>query len=426
MPLGNALQGLIALAAIVIAAFTVGRLFRRIRQPTVLGPIVVGIVVGTGVTACPDSVRSALVSDTTKHLLDDAGTAGLLLLMFAVGAELRSVQAPESVVGWRLLPCILFPIAVCAVVARPFAEHLDGPRGSACYGWLFVGIALGVTAVPVLVSIVQDLGIAALLEARVALRISIATDAFAWILVTALVVATSHITAVSVPALGVGAALTVIVTLVLPRVIGSIDAFSRSESRIVAMAVAALLGAAGTQVLGMHPAVGAIIAGFFFPAAAVGPLSQRTISAIVGVLLPAFFVSIAMSVPLQALRELISWDRVWCAVALAVAAVASKLSTGFLYGATVRWRWRRSARLGVLLNCRGVTEIAIASVGYQAGLIGPFAFALLCTLAIVTTAATAPLYTALARRDSADAASQPAERSDQFGGARPNVRSGEH
>jgi Kef-type K+ transport system membrane component KefB len=48
-----------------------------------------------------------------------------------------------------------------------------------------------------------------------------------------------------------------------------------------------------------------------------------------------------------------------------------------------------------LLNCRGVTELAIASIGLQAHLIGPYAFAMLCALAIVTTAATAPLYTAI-------------------------------
>ena len=52
-------------------------------------------------------------------------------------------------------------------------------------------------------------------------------------------------------------------------------------------------------------------------------------------------------------------------------AFASKMAAGLVYGATQRWPWRTSAGLGALLNCRGVTEIAIASVGFQAGLIGP-------------------------------------------------------
>jgi Kef-type K+ transport system membrane component KefB len=60
-----------------------------------------------------------------------------------------------------------------------------------------------------------------------------------------------------------------------------------------------------------------------------------------------------------------------------------------------RWPGSTSAKLGVLLNCRGVTELAIASIGLQAHLIGPYAFAMLCALAIVTTAVTAPLYRAI-------------------------------
>jgi Kef-type K+ transport system membrane component KefB len=63
-----------------------------------------------------------------------------------------------------------------------------------------------------------------------------------------------------------------------------------------------------------------------------------------------------------------------------------------------RWPLTTSAQLGIALNCRGITELAIASVGLQAHLIGPYAFAMLGALAIVTTAVTAPLYRAVNNR----------------------------
>jgi Kef-type K+ transport system membrane component KefB len=107
---------------------------------------------------------------------------------------------------------------------------------------------------------------------------------------------------------------------------------------------------------------------------------------------PAFFVSIAMCVPIQALHDLVSWRGLACVGALWFVAFGSKLAAGFVFGSISRWPWRQSAKLGVLLDCRGVTEIAIASVGFQARLISPFAFAMLCGLAIATTAITAPLY----------------------------------
>ncbi|BBY63562.1 cation:proton antiporter [Mycolicibacterium helvum] len=395
MPLGDALQGLTILAVIVIGSMIIGNLFNRFGQPRVLGSIVAGIGVGTALAACPASVRGALIPTTSRQLLDAVGTAGLLLLMFSAGNELRRFgKLGDTSIGWRAAPCILIPITASVLAAWLFAGRLGVPDHHETYGWVFVGIALGITAVPVLVLIIKDLGIGLLPVAQVALRISVATDGFAWILVTALVVI-SHATAMSPRTLAVGAVLLVVVVFVIPRIVPRITSLSQGGALAGMMAVSALIGAAATQLLGFHPAIGAVIAGFSFPAALAEASSGRGFTSVVNVLWPAFFVSIAMSVPLQALHDLASWEGLWCGAVLATVAFGSKLSAGFVFGAINRWPWRSSAKLGVLLDCRGVTEIAIASVGFQARLISPFAFAMLCGLAIATTAATAPLYRAL-------------------------------
>ena len=406
MPLGEALHGLILLVVVVIGALLAGNLFNRLGQPRVLGPILLGITVGTVVAACPVAIRSALVSSTSRSLLEAVGTAGLLLLMFSVGTELRSFRASgEASSGWRLTPAVLLPIVICAAAAWPLAGRLGNPTHPGPYGWLFVGVCLGVTAVPVLVAIIRDLGIASLPVARTALRIAIVTDGLAWILVTAMVIITTDLAALSIPALIVGVFLLLVVTIVLPRVVARTPR-EHGGLLVIMMVVAALTGAAATQLLGFHPAIGAVIAGFCFPAAMTELSSQRTFATVVDVLLPAFFVNVAMSVPLQALGEQASWGGLISVVVLAVAAFGTKLASGFAYGLLHRWPRRSSAGLGVLLNCRGVTEIAIASVGFQAGLISPFAFALLCGLALVTTAMTAPLFRAVTRRGDGPAAPQ--------------------
>ena len=394
------LQGLTLLAVVVLGALIAGNLFRRIGQPRVLGPITLGIAVGTAIAACPEPVRATLVPPTSRYLLEAAGTAGLLLLMFLVGTELRSFgKADGPAFGWRLVPCVVLPIVVCALAARPFAHVLGKPGDTEHYGWLFVGVALGVTAVPVLVTMIADLRIGSLPVAAVALRIAVVTDGFAWILVTGMVVATTNLSAVSIPALAVGVALLIAVTVIVPRVVQRVELFQQGGLLAVILVVSALVGAEATQFLGFHPAIGAVIAGFFFPAGLADAVPRRAFTAVVDVLLPAFFVSSAMSVPLQALRDQVSSGVLGCLAVLVTAAVVSKVAVGFMFGAFQRWRWRESARLGVLLNCRGVTEIAIASVGFQAGLVSAFGFAALCGLAIITTAATAPLYRGLARDD---------------------------
>jgi Kef-type K+ transport system membrane component KefB len=396
MPLGNVLQALLVLAVVLVGSVFVGNLFRRIRQPAVVGVIFFGLLLGTILAISPHSINSALLSPTSKSLIEAVGQAGLLLLLFLVGIELRSYsKTTERSPLWQLLPCVLIPVVVCMAAAFPFAHRLVGPDRNPLHVWLFVGVALSVTAVPVLVLIIKDLGVAAPIPG-VALRIAVATDAAAWALVTVLILVTTDLSAVSVPALCVGAGLMFTVIFVLPRIVSRLFRDSHQGAPfVVAIFAYVLVGAAATQVFGLHPALGAVLAGLFFPAGLANEASQRALAAVADMLIPAFFVASALSVPLQVLADLFRWGSLVCLLVLTVAAFGSKLAVGLVAGRMQRWPLTTSAKLGVLLNCRGVTELAIASIGLQAHLIGPYAFAMLCALAIVTTAVTAPLYRAI-------------------------------
>jgi Kef-type K+ transport system membrane component KefB len=399
MPLGSVLQALIVLSVVLVGSVFVGNLFRRMRQPAVVGVIFFGLLMGTILAVSPHSIQSALLSQTAKSLIEAVGQAGLLLLLFLVGIELRTyTKSSKQAPLWQLVPCVAIPIVVCAAAAWPFANQLVGPDHNPLHVWSFVGIALSVTAVPVLVLIVKDLGVPAPIPG-VALRIAVATDATAWALVTALIMLTTDLSSVSVTALCVGVALLIAVMFVLPRIVQRwYQPSEHSAPFVVATLAYALVGGAATQVLGIHPAIGAVIAGLFFPAGLANEASQRALAVVADMLIPAFFVSSALSVPLQVLSDLCRWTGLLCLLTLTIAAFGSKIAVGFVSGRMQRWPLRTSAELGVLLNCRGVTELAIASVGLQSHLIGPYAFAMLCALAIVTTAVTAPLYTAINKR----------------------------
>ncbi|OBI19980.1 hypothetical protein A5714_08495 [Mycobacterium sp. E2462] len=398
MPLGSVLQALIVLAVVLVGSVLVGHVFRRIKQPAVVGVIFFGLLMGTLLAVCPPSLKPVLTSTTSKSLIEAVGEAGLLLLMFMVGVELRSYSSAGARSSyWQLVPCLAIPIVVCAAAAWPFAHRLVGPDHNPLHVWMFVGVALSVTAVPVLVLLVRDLGVPAPVP-EVALRIAVATDATAWALVTALIVVTTDLSAVSVPAVCVGVAMLVAVVLVLPRLIRR---WFRTDIHaapfVVAILAYVLVGGAATQVLGVHPAIGAVIAGLSFPTGIASEKAHHALGAVADVLIPAFFVSSALSVPLQTLADLCRWSGLLCLLCLTVAAFGSKIAVGWLAGKMQRWPHQTSAELGVLLNCRGVTELAIATVGLQSHLIGPYAFAMLCALAIITTAVTAPLYRAISR-----------------------------
>src|SRR6201998_1024594 len=219
MPRGNVLQALIMLAVVLIGSVFVGHLFRRIKQPAVVGVIAFGLLLGTILALLPHSMKAVLLSATSKSRIEDVGQAGLLLLLFLVGIELRSYsKTSEKSPFWQLVPCVLIPVVVCAAAAFPCAHRLVGPDHNPMHVWLFVGVALSVTAVPVLVLIIKDLGVPAPIPG-VALRIAVATDAAAWALVTVLILLTTDLSAISVPALCAGAALLFTVMFVLPRVL---------------------------------------------------------------------------------------------------------------------------------------------------------------------------------------------------------------
>ena len=103
MPLGTVLQALIMLAVVLLGSVLVGALFRRIKQPAVVGVIAFGLLIGTILAVLPHSMKSVVLSATSKSLIDDVGQAGLLLLLFLVGVELRSYskQQTERSPLWR-------------------------------------------------------------------------------------------------------------------------------------------------------------------------------------------------------------------------------------------------------------------------------------------------------------------------------------
>jgi Kef-type K+ transport system membrane component KefB len=158
---------------------------------------------------------------------------------------------------------------------------------------------------------------------------------------------------------------------------------------VVAVAVAA--GAASSMV-GLHPIVGALAAGLTFPR---GPDTTDALDHVgriaTSVLAPVFFVDSCRSAPLQLFGHLPADELARLPIVLA-AAIIGKLLAGEVAGRIDGLNRADRAGLGILLNCRGVTEIAVAAAGEATGLITPTAFLLLYLVALTTTALTAPAW----------------------------------
>jgi len=419
----NPLHSLLIITVLVIGAGAAGAASRRFGQPRVIGVIAWGIAIGS-LQAVGDGSGPLLLSNSTKSLVHVLAQLGLVLFMFSVGQELRSApsrghshdQSAEHPDGLatRIAPCVLLanllvPLVPGLLVAWPLAQQLGSGQIPEWSTVVFIGLTLSVTAVPVLAVILDERDLTGTRVGRLSLILSVWNDGIIWACVTVLVAVTGSeslprpaVTSIALVALTAVITVPRMVTRRLRRVrttSGSTDSHGTSDSGapplllllLPLLVAAAVVGAAATDALGIHPAVGALVAGLAVPRSAMVDAAFSPIRLFTeAMLLPLFFVDLAIGAPIQALHELQGWALAGAAL-LITAALAGKLAAGHVIARVAALPRRDGRTLGALLTCRGVTELAVAAVGAQAGLIGRPGFAVLMLVALIATAVTAPL-----------------------------------
>jgi Kef-type K+ transport system membrane component KefB len=388
------LRFLVALSAVLACGLVLGRLFEYIGQPRVIGEIVAGIALGPSLlgpelsaVVLPPAVAPAL--GVTAHI-------GVVLYMFIVGLELHSdvfrSRAPALVVVAQsgiVLPFLLG--ALLALYLYPRLATSDVPFTTFA---LFVGIALSVTAFPVLARILDDRGLVHTELGAIALSCAATADVTVWCLL-ALVVGIAK----SAPgqALLVAAGTFAFVTLMLAvgrpllrRIVARWGDDELPGSGVAFVLVLVLLAALATEAIGVHAIFGAFVLGAVIPAeSAVARTFVRQFQPLItALLLPAFFAYTGMRTRIDLLDGWAAWAT--CGLIVA-AATAGKLGGTMLAARATGSGWRESAALGTLMNTRGLMELIILNLGLEMGVIGPRLYSMMVVMALVTTMATGPL-----------------------------------
>jgi Kef-type K+ transport system membrane component KefB len=399
---------LLALAVLLLCARGAGWVAQRCGQPRVMGEIIAGILLGPSLLGlvAPDLQEYLFPTEVVSGLRAIA-QVGLVLFMFLVGvgldpAHLRG-QGHRSVVishASIIAPCLLG--AALALWLHPrFAEGED-VVGFA----LFLGVAMSITAFPVLVRILQESGMDRTRVGALTLTCAAVDDVTAWCLL-AVVVALVGAGGPWDVALTIGASVVFVVFLMWV-----VRPFLERRGELpLALAAAFAFGcAAATEAIGIHAIFGAFLAGAVMPRSVVtrATFTAQLESVTTAILLPVFFVVVGLSTQLGLLDDAYLWGVTLLVIAVAV--------TGKLGGASLaaRWvgeSWRDATTIGVLMNTRGLTELVILTVGLELGVIGDTLFTVMVIMALVTTLMAAPLLRLLGvrRRGSvgADDATEP-------------------
>jgi Kef-type K+ transport system membrane component KefB len=394
------LHVLLAMAAVIAVGRPLGWLFRRVGQPPIIAEVVAGILLGPSFLGAEGSAR--LLPSAAAPLLGVVAQLGVILYLFLVGLELNAGllrrHGPAAVVishASILVPFLLGTLL--APILYPRFSSADVPFIAFA---LFLGVALSITAFPVLARILTDLELTRTDLGVLALACAALGDATAWCLL-ALVVGVAH-AAVDGALLVTGlAAIYIAFTLLVvqPLVVRFANRFQDGpvpQGAVAAVLVGLLLSAVLTEWIGIHGLFGAFLFGAIIPhdSALAGELTRKLEDLVTILLLPAFFALMGMRTQIGLVDGL--ENGLLCGLII-VAASAGKFA-GTL--AAARWMgvpWRGAAALGVLMNTRGLMELIVLNVGLDLGILSPTLFAMMVLMALATTMATAPIVQRLLR-----------------------------
>lgn len=390
---------LIQTAVILLVTLAFGWMAKKLGQVRVIGQITAGIVLGPSAFGrLFPSAYAALFPVGSLRVFEVLSTLGLILFLFIVGIEINLSQLYRQRILMIVVSAVsvLLPFSIAVALAYALAPRMVSPGTSVSTFALFVGISMSITAFPVLASILDERNLMGSSLGTMAISCAAVDDVVAWILL-ALALALEQ--ARSNPAsLSLRLCALIGYAIVMFRVVRPLGwrLLRNLRSPVISFemwgcTLAGVFGSAAcTEAIGVHPLFGAFVAGLCFPRYRHWQDELRKgLGTIVSVfLLPLFFVLTGLHTRIDLLtnRTVALWT-----VIVVLAAIVGKMGGAAVAGRCFGQSWRNAMALGALLNTRGLVELVVVKIAYDAGVFSSALFTIFVTMTIITTSLTNPL-----------------------------------
>ncbi|MFV5687612.1 cation:proton antiporter [Flavobacterium sp. ZT3R25] len=383
---------------IILVARFFGWVFKKIGQPSVIGEIIAGIVLGPSLLGMyfPEFSATLFPVESLGNL-KFLSQIGLILFMFVIGMELDlkvlKNKANEAVVISHA--SIVIPFALGIGLAY-FVYNRFAPEGVKFLSFsLFMGIAMSITAFPVLARIVQERGIHKTRLGAIVITCAAADDITAWCIlavVIAIVKAGTFVSSLYIISLAIIYVL-LMIFIVKPFLKRIGDLYGTKDS-IVKPVVAIfflvlILSSYATEVIGIHALFGAFMAGAIMPDVPKfrSIFIEKVEDVALILLLPLFFVFTGLKTEIGLLNDPYLWKVTGFII---LVAVVGKFLGSALAAKFVGQSWRDSLTIGALMNTRGLMELIVLNIGLELKVLTPEVFTMMVIMALVTTFMTGP------------------------------------
>lgn len=383
---------------IIIVARFFGWVFRKIGQPSVIGEIIAGIVLGPSLLGLYFPEFSlTLFPVASLGNLQFLSQIGLILFMYVIGMELDlkvlQNRAKDAIVISHA--SIVIPFALGIGLAY-FVYFRFAPEGVAFLSFaLFMGIALSITAFPVLARIVQERGIHKTKLGAIVITCAAADDITAWCILAAVIAIVKAGTFVSSLYI-IGMAIVYVLTMLFVvkpflKKIGELYATKNSLNKpvVAIFFLTLIISSYTTEIIGIHALFGAFMTGVIMPDITKfrNLFIEKVEDVSVILLLPLFFVFTGLRTEIGLINDPYLWKVTGFII---LVAVVGKFLGSALAAKFVGQSWRDSLTIGALMNTRGLMELIVLNIGLDLKVLTPEVFTMMVIMALVTTVMTGP------------------------------------
>jgi len=379
----------------------------KIRQPRVIAEVLGGIVLGPSVLGQIPNYRETIFPQESIPNLTLVANLGLVLYLFLIGLE---TDVRFLVSNWRIASAVAFaglalPFGLGCALAWGLYNQFRNEEGLVPIEFstylLFIGVAIAITAFPVLCRILTELNLLSTPAGIITLSAGVANDVIGWILLALCVTlanAGSGLSSLWILLACLGYCLLLLFAIKpslrwLLRWTGDLES-GPSQSSIALIILLALASAFFTAIIGVHAIFGGFMVGLIVPRdnSFTIKVTEKLEDLIGALFLPLYFTLSGLNTDLGLLDNAITWGYV---IAVTLTAFFSKI-----IGATLAARfsglvWRESLTIGALMSCKGLVELIVLNIGLQARILSTRTFTIFVVMALLTTFATTPLVTVL-------------------------------